>query len=295
MKKLITLVCFLFALTASAQQLNCTVTVNSEKISNANPNTFRTLETAINDFVNRTDWTGQAVKQNERINCSMFITLNSFESNNFSGTIQIQSSRPVLHSTYSTPIFNFNDNNLNFSYVEFESLNFDPNSFNSNLISVVSFYSYIILGLDADTFAPGGGDPFYSTAHQISTVAQPQGGKGWSQSDGNQTRYFLINDLLSSTYKPYRQAMFEYHFEGLDIMADDLQSAKEGIVQSLTTLSQLYNVRPNAFLTRVFFDAKSDEIVSIFSGGPKMPIAEIVDNLNRISPTNSSKWASIKF
>ena len=295
MKKISILFCLFTSLIMSAQQLNCTVTVNSEKISNANPNTFRTLETALNEFVNRTDWTGQSLKQNEKINCSMFITLNSYDSNSFSGTIQIQASRPVLNSTYSTPTFNFNDNNFNFSYIEFESLNFDPNSFNSNLISVVSFYSYIILGLDADTFAPDGGDPFFQTAHQIATVAQPQGGKGWNQGDGNQTRYFLINDLLSSTYKPFRLAMFQYHFEGLDIMADDLSSAKEGIAQSLETLSQLYNVRPNAFLTRVFFDAKSDEIVSIFSGGPKMPITGVVDNLNRISPLNASKWSSIKF
>lgn len=295
MKKLAIFFCLLTGLVSSAQQLNCRVVVNSDKVANANVNTFKTLETALNEFVNRTNWTSETLSQGERINCSMFITIESYDSNNFSATIQVQSSRPIYQSTYSSPVLNFNDKDFSFSYIEFESLNFDPNSYNSNLVSVISFYSYIILGMDADTFAPLGGDKYYETAHQISTVAAPTGGKGWSQGDGNQTRYFLINDLLSSTYKPFRDALYQYHFEGLDLMSSDPATAKEWIVQSVETVGQIYKVRPNAFLTRVFFDAKSDEIVQILSGGPKMPIAEAVDNLNRISPLNSSKWSAIKY
>lgn len=278
-----------------AQELNCTVTVNAEQVGSTNNQVFKTLETALNEFVNRTDWTGQGYKQNERINSSMYINVTGYNSGNFTATIQVQSSRPVFNSTYSSPVLNFNDKDFNFSYTEFQNLTFNPTTFDSNLISVLAFYSYIIIGMDADTFAPEGGGSYLDIAQDIANVAQQSGFKGWAQADGNQNRYFLINDMLAPTFKPFRQAMYEYHFEGLDKMASDLKGAKEGIKGSLKTLQGLYSVRPNAFLTRVFFDAKSDEIVSIFSGGPSIPIADMIESLNTLSPLNSSKWAAIKF
>lgn len=285
----------LFVGMAQAQQLNCTVTVNSNTIANANANTFKTLEKSITEFVNKTDWTGQEYKQNERIDCSIYITLNSYDSNQYSATIQVQSSRPVYNSTYSAPVLNFNDKDFNFNYIEFQTMNFNPGSFDSNLISVLAFYSYMIIGMDGDTFALKGGSDALQKAQEIVDVAQQGGFKGWSQADGNQTRYFLINDMLSNTYSPFRQAMFEYHSEGLDVMSRELTNAKINVENSLKTLGALYAVRPNAFLTRVFFDAKSDEIVSIFSGGPSISAAALMDNLNKISPLNANKWNSIKF
>jgi hypothetical protein len=280
---------------AGAQQLNCTVTVNSDKINNANANTFKTLETSISEFVNKTDWTGEEYKQGERINCSMYITLSSYDSSQYTATIQVQSARPVFNSTYSSPVLNYNDKDFSFKYVEFEALNFSPGTFDSNLVSILSFYSYMIIGMDGDTFDLQGGSKALETAQDIVNVAQQGGYKGWSQADGNQNRYFLINDMLSNTYSPFREAMYQYHAEGLDTMANDLKSAKQKIAESLQTLGKLYQVRPNAYLTRVFFDAKSDEIVSIFSGGPSISITELVDNLNKISPLNTNKWAGIKF
>ena len=285
---------FLYFGTITAQQLNCTVTVNSATITNANLQTFKTLEKSISEFVNKTDWTGEVYKQNERINCSMYITLNSFNSDQYSATIQVQSARPVYNSTYSSPILNFNDKDFSFRYVEFENLIFNPTSFDSNLVSVLAFYSFMIIGMDGDTFSPQGGTGWLEVAQEVANVAQQGGYKGWSQSDGNQTRFFLVNDMLATTFAPFRAAMYQYHFEGLDVMAKDLKSAKENIKLSLSTLSEIYAVRPNAFLNRIFFDAKSDEIVSIFSGGPIVPIADLVDNLNRISPLNTSKWTAIK-
>ncbi|RZJ35357.1 MAG: DUF4835 family protein [Flavobacterium sp.] len=280
--------------TVCAQQLNCTVTVNSATIANANPQTFRTLENSISEFVNKTDWTGEVYKQGERINCSMYITLSSYNTDQYVATIQVQSARPVFNSTYSTPIMNFMDKDFSFKYVEFENLVFNPTSFDSNLVSVLSYYSFMILGMDADTFSPMGGTGFFEIAQEIVNVAQQGGYKGWSQSDGNQNRYFFVNDMLSNTYSPFREAMYQYHYEGLDNMSRDLKTAKENIKASLTTLAQVHSVRPNAFLTRIFFDAKSDELVSIFSGGPAVPIADLVDNLNRISPLNSTKWSNMK-
>ena len=278
----------------SAQQLNCTVIVNADKIGATNNQIFKTLQTSLTEFVNRTDWTGESLPQHEKINCSMFITVNEFNNNNFSASIQIQSARPIFNSTYSSPILNFNDKDFNFTYTEFMPMNFNATSFDSNLLSVVSFYSYVMLGMDADSFSPGSGTDHLETARSILLLAQPSGNKGWNQNDGNQTRYFLISDMLSPTYFSFREAMFQYHYAGLDMMAQDLKMAKENIKMSLQTLSELNNVRPNAFLTRIFFDAKSDEIVSVFSGGPSVPISDLVDNLNTISPLNTSKWSRIR-
>ncbi len=294
MHKIFTIFTVLLFGFANAQQLNCTVIVNADKIGATNNQIFKTLETSLTEFVNRTDWTGEALPQHEKINCSMFITVNEFANNNFSASIQVQSARPVFNSTYSTPILNFNDKDFNFTYTEFMPMNFNPTSFDSNLLSVISFYSYVMLGMDADSFSPGTGTDHLETARNIMLLAQPSANKGWNQNDGNQTRYFLISDMLSPTYFSFREAMFQYHYTGLDTMAQDLKGAKENIKMSLSTLAEMNDVRPNAFLTRIFFDAKSDEIVSIFSGGPSVPISDLVDNLNTISPLNSSKWTRIR-
>ena len=279
---------------SQAQQLNCTVTVNAERLSNANQQVFKTLETSLNEFVNKTDWTRQSVKQNEKINCSMYITISSNNSDEFVATIQVQSSRLVFNSTYASPVFNYNDKDFNFNYTEFESLLFNPSVFESNLVSVMSYYCYIILGMDADTFLPLGGNPYFNVAQNIANVAQQGGYKGWNQMDGPQNRYFLINDMLSPTFNEVRNTSFNYH-AGLDIMNQDLKGAKEKIKASLLNLNKVQAIRSNAFLTRVFFDAKSDEIVSIFSGGPSIQISDLVESLNKTSPMNTSKWALIKF
>ena len=245
--------------------------------------------------MNNTKWTTKTFKNNEKINCVVFITVNSFESNNFDATVQVQSSRPIYNSTYSSPVLNFNDKDFKFRYVEFENMYFNPNSFDSNLISVLAFYANIIIGLDGDTYQNLGGTKYLEVASAIANVAQSSGFDGWIQSEKRNNRYYLINDMLSNTYTPFREAMYQYHFQGMDRMAENLKTAKEKIASSIETLSKVHDVRPNAFLTRVFFDAKVDEIVSVYSGGPNVDIVPLVDRLNRISPLNSSKWSNIKY
>lgn len=294
MNKIVTLLIFLIFGFAQAQQLNCTVTINTERLSNPNQQVFKTLQTSLSEFVNKTDWTGSVLKQNERINCSMYITLSSNNSDQFTGTIQVQSSRLIFNSTYSSPVLNYNDKDFNFRYTEYEPLLFNPTTYDSNLVSVISFYSYLILAMDADTFQMTGGNPYLETAQNIASVAQQGGSKGWSQSDGVQNRYYLINDMTSPMYSDIRQAMFEYH-RGLDGMSLDLKASKEKVKAAIMILGRLNSVKPNAFLTRVFFDAKSDEIVSIFSGGPSIPVGDLTDMLNKVSPLNATKWSQIKF
>lgn len=294
MNKIITFFLLLACGLVQAQQLNCTVTVNSDKLSNANQQVFKTLENSLTEFVNKTDWTGENYKQNEKINCSMYITVLSNNSDQFSCTIQVQSSRPIYNSSYSSPVLNYNDKDFSFRYTEFENMIFNPTAFESNLVSVVSFYSYMILGMDDDTFVLESGNPNFEVAQNISNVAQQSGYKGWSQIDGNQNRYFLISDIMSPSYSEIRKTSFEYH-SGLDVMAKDLKFAKEKIKSSLLNLNKLHALKPNAFLTRVFFDAKSDEILSIFSGGPSIAVADLIESLNKTSPLNSGKWELIKY
>lgn len=295
MHKILSLFALLVFAFSNAQELNCTVSVNADKIGGTNQQVYKTLQKSLADFINKTNWTGQVYKTNERINCTMVININEVAGTTYTGTLQIQASRPVFNSTYSSPILNYNDKEFVFDYTEFQNLTFNPTSFDSNLVSVVSYYAFLIIGMDGDTFALQGGINALETAQEIVSVAATGGYRGWSGSDGQSNRFFLINDMLSPTYLPFREAMYQYHFEGLDGMTKNMKTSKEKVIAAVNKLSELHSVRPNAFLTRVFFDAKADEIVSIFSGGPKTSITELVDNLNRVSPLNAAKWAAIKF
>jgi len=296
MRKLILFLSLSMICFSNAQELNCTVTVNYDKVNNANTQVFKTLQTALNDFMNKTVWTDQTYNQKERINCSIYIIIDSYDnSNNFGATIQVQSSRPIYNSTYSSPIININDKDFLFRYIEFENLIYSPNSYDSNLISVLAFYSYLIIGTDADSFSKNGGSPYFKTAQDIVNLAASSGNKGWTQSDKNQNRYFLINDIIAPNFSAYRETFYSYHFEGLDTMTTDLKASKENIKQSILKISSLFNVRPSAYVIRTFFDAKSDEIVSIFSGGPNIQIDDLVDKLNNVSPTNATKWSKIRY
>ncbi len=295
MRKYLSLLVFLSVFMSQSQELNCKVVVDYSKLAATNSQVFKNLQLSLNDFVNKTAWTDKKFEQNERIDCSIFITLNGYDSNQFDATIQVQSSRTIFNSTYSSPILNINDKDFSFRYIEFEALNYNPNSFDSNLMSVIAFYANIIIGIDAESFSVEGGNQYFEAAQNIVNQAAQGGYKGWNQSDGGiQNRYFLISDLVSSTYKPYRDAMLEYHFNGLDGMATDLKTSKQNIITSINTLSQLNAVRPNSYLSRLFFDAKADEIVSIFSGGPSVEIKDLVDSLNKISINNTLKWSKIK-
>ena len=283
-----------FALSLKAQELNCTVTVNSDQVSQTNQQIFRTLERSLSDFVNKNKWTNRTYQENERINCQMFITITKFDSNRFEGNIQIQSSRPVYNTSYDSSIFNYKDNDLNFEYIEFQPLVFNPNVFDSNLVSVVSYYAYIILGLDADTFALEGGTDSFRKAQQITTQAQGSNYSGWDQ-NSDRSRFELVDNLMSNTYREYRIAMYNYHRKGLDILGDNNSTGKQVIAGTMKLFETMINRRPNAFLIQTFFDAKADEIQNIFSDGPKVDIVELKEILNDIAPTYSGTWKDIKY
>ena len=227
---LILLFSLLFANYISSQELNSTITVNADQVNQTNRQIFVTLERALNDFVNKSQWTNRVYNENERVNTRMFITVTDYASDRFSANIQIQSSRPVFNTSYESPVFNYKDNQFNFQYLEFQPLVYNPNVFDSNLVGVISYYVYIILGLDADTFALEGGTEFYKKAQQIVTQAQGSNFSGWRQTaSDNRTRFELVDNLLSNTFREYRIAMYNYHRKGLDILGDNNSTGKQVI------------------------------------------------------------------
>ncbi|GLU44500.1 DUF4835 family protein [Allomuricauda sp. NBRC 101325] len=283
------------SITVSAQELNCTVTVNSDQVNQTNQQIFRTLERSLNDFVNKSKWTNREYRENEKVNARMFITVTQYESDRFEANIQIQSSRPVFNTSYESPIFNYKDNAFNFQYQEFQPLVYNPNSFDSNLVGVISYYVYIILGLDADTFSLEGGNDYYRRAQNIVTQAQSSSYSGWSQDTGDRTRFELVDNLLSNSFREYRIAMYNYHRKGLDVMADNNSTGKQIIAGSLRLFEGLISRRPNAFLIQTFFDAKSEEIQNIFSDGPKVDVVKLKETLNKVAPFYSSTWNKINY
>ncbi|MGY8914626.1 MAG: type IX secretion system protein PorD [Flavobacteriales bacterium] len=292
---LLAICCTLLSISLYAQELNCTITINSDQVGQTNQQIFKTLERSLNDFVNKSKWTNKVYKERERVNARMFITVSEYESNRFKASIQLQSSRPVFNTSYESPVFNYKDNQFNFEYIEFQPLVYNENVFDSNLVGVVSYYVYIMLGLDADTFALEGGNDFFRKAQNIVTQAQGSSFTGWSQSSSERTRFELVDNLLSNTFREYRIAMYNYHRKGLDILADNNSTGKQVIAGTMRLMETMVKRRPNAFLIQTFFDAKSEEIKDIFSDGPKMDIVQLKETLTRIAPFYSNTWNEIKY
>jgi hypothetical protein len=296
MRRFCLLVAIFTSIYGSSQDLNCAVVVNAQQTGNENVQVFKTLEKQLNEFVNNTRWTSKTFKTHERIQCSMIITVQDYQTDTFQASIQVQSARPIHNSSYTSTVYNFNDKDFNFKYLEYQNLNFSANQFESNLISVIAFHVYMILGMDADTFELNGGDAYYKQARDIVNYSQQTNSKGWAPPSGSdQTRNVLITNILSPTFKEFRSVLFAYHLQGMDLMAKDIKEGKIAVANALTQFESLHKSRPNSFLVRVFFDAKADEITDLFIDGPPMEITNLVSTLNRVAPMYSRKWRNIKF
>ena len=284
----------LFSFFSFSQVLDCKVSVNADMIDQTNSQIFETLEMELNEFINKTSWVNIRSEDYNRINCTMLITIENYANNEFQANLQIQSSRPVFGSTYATPLLNRKDDNFNFSYQEFESLNFNPNNTNTSLVSLISYYVFVILGIDADSFALFGGDPYYVQARKIVDLSQTNRFSGWKQSENKTNRYWLIDQLSTNPFSLFRQAFYDYHINGLDLMVNQPELGKQTISKSIADLKSLSESRPNSLVVQLFFDTKSDEVVQIFSGGPSFDTSHLKKDLNRVAPFFSAKWVRIK-
>ena len=294
MRRILLFLIFLSSITISSQELNCQVTVNFDQVSGSNRQVFTTLETAISEFVNQKKWTDKTVKSQERINCAMNIIITKRDNNTFEGSIQIQSTRPVYGTSYETPVLNIRDNDFNFKYNEFDQFIYNPTRFDSNLISTIVFYTYIILGVDADSFALNGGETYLKEAENVTLQAQQSGLAAWSNQVGVQNRFQMIDNLLSPGLNQFRSVIYNYHRKGLDELTGDAKIAKQSLENSIITLDRLFNKVIGNPLLRLFFDAKADEIVNLYSDGPNTRSKQrLIAVLQKISPNNSSKWRKI--
>ncbi len=281
--------------TVQSQELNALITINSDKVQSSNKQVYETLQKSLTEFINEKQWTNKKFKEQERINCAFTIIINEQNGNNFSASLQIQSTRPVYNSTYATPILNINDTNFNFRYNEFDPLIFNPNTYDSNLISMVAFYVYTILGVDADTFALKGGTTYLKKAENVMLQAQSSGETGWQNQVGKQNRFALIDNLLSSKFTTLRNIYYNYHRKGFDVFSDDKKNAKVIIEQNVIALEKLHNITIGNYMIRVFLDAKSDEIVSVFSDDrPTNNQQKMIGVLESIAPTYKDKWKKIQ-
>ena len=284
----------LFSCFSFAQVLDCKVSVNADLVDQTNSQIFETLEMELNEFINATSWVDIRSEDYNKINCTMLITIENYANNEFQANLQIQSSRPVFGSTYATPLLNRKDDDFNFSYQEFESLNFNPNNTNTSLVSLISYYVFVILGVDADSFALFGGDPYYVQARKIVDLSQTNRFSGWKQSENKTNRYWLIDQLSTNPFSLFRQAFYDYHLNGLDVMVNQPEVGKQTISKSISDLKSLSESRPNSLVVQLFFDTKSDEVVQIFSGGPSFETSQLREDLNRVAPFFSAKWAEIR-
>ncbi|AOW16756.1 DUF4835 domain-containing protein [Polaribacter vadi] len=296
MRKLVFLFSFVFfTISTNSQELNCLVNINYEQVSGSNLQVFKTLETALTEFINQTKWTNRVVQTEERVDCAMNIIITSRNDNTFTSSIQIQSTRPVYGSSYQTPVLNLRDSDFTFKYNEFDPLIYNKNSFDSNLISTIVFYVYTILGVDADTFSEYGGQAELEEAQNVMLQAQQSNLASWQNVIGKQNRFLLIDNLLAPKLKVFRDILYDYHIKGLDNFGTNKEFAKQTIEDSVLKVENIFNKTVGNYLIRLFFDAKADEIVNIYADGPRTRNAiNLVESLKKISPNNNSKWRNIE-
>lgn len=295
MKKFLILVFIIFFThLLTAQELMANVQINSQQMGGSNQQVYKTLEKSLRDFVNNTSWTGKKLQNFEKIKCNFAIVVSEREGNTFKGNIVVQAVRPVFSSTYESPLLNINDNKFTFEYLENENLIFNERQFSGkNLIDVISFYVYLILGYDADSFQVSGGQQWFAKAQQISQNAQNQKFDGWSQVEGPRSRGSLINGIVNPTNNALRNTFYTYHRMGLDNMnSQDQSKPKKAIADALLQLKYYENNFQMNYPVNLFTDTKSDEIFSIFDGGnnSSIKITELKQLMMTLSPKNSDKW-----
>lgn len=299
MKKLLTILFSFGILTTSvkSQELRCSVQFSTQQIPGSNKQVFQTLQTSINEFLNTRAWTDYSFANNERIECSMLFNIQSYSGDQFKGTLQIQVRRPVYNSSYNTVLMNYVDNDLDFTYVEYQPLEFSETAHLSNLTSILAFYANIILGFDFDSFGLKSGTEFFQKAEKIVINAQNAPEKGWrsGESTSRKNRYWLINSVLNEEYSPVREFLYLYHRRGLDMMFEKTIEARSNIAESLVLLQEVHQRRPDPFMhfLQVILDAKSDEFVNVFQESMDDEKRRVINILNQIDPSHTDKYRQI--
>jgi hypothetical protein len=295
-RRLVTLIIYVVAtiLPTVAQELNCKVTVDYSQVQGTATSVFKSLESAISDYINTRKWTDTNISSNEKIDCNLFITIKGYNEPTMSGDFQIQSSRPVYNSGYTTTLINYKDNKIEFDYREGEPLVFSETTFENNLTALLNFYAYLVLGIDFDSFALQGGEPYYRKAWQTVQMAQSAGESGWRAYDDNRNRGALLALFTEPTTACFRNLIYNYHRKGLDEMSVNAAKGRAAITASLDDLQKLYEVAPMSVGLALFRDSKLDELVNIYTRGQQEERNRASRLLGNIYPTENDRLDMIK-
>lgn len=301
-KVIAALVIMCFVNRTMAQELNCNVEIMHDRVQNTDPKVFQSLKRALTEFLNTRKWTSDNYKPNERIDCNFMLNLTEKSGENtYKATLNIQASRPVFNTNYSTSIVNFIDREITFKYDETQVFNFDdnrvtgPDELVSNLTAVFAYYSYLIIGFNYDSFAPKGGSEYLKRAQNIVNNA-PEGKAiaGWKAADGNRNRYWIIDQLLSPRFEAVRTFWYDFHRLGLDVMSQKPEDARKKMLGSVPALAKVANENPSSILFQFIFGAKSLEFINVLNMTPAAERKDYVDQLSKMDVPNSAKYKSIK-
>jgi len=284
----------LLSLFVHAQDVSCKVQIISQQVSNTDKSIFTEMEKSIFEFINNTKWTTDIIQINERIECNLVINIKEQVGvDEFKATAQIQSSRPIFNTSYNSTMFNYMDEDWTFKYITNQPLEFNENETRSNLTSLIAYYVYIMVGLDYDSYSPLGGTPYFQKARNIVNNAQTQTGKGWKAFDGTRNRFILVDNYLDNNFKPLRQAIYTYHRGGMDVLSQNAENGRAEIKDMLPTLVKLAKDRPNSMALNIFFIAKNEELVKLFSKALPNEKQNIIQMLSECDPGNTSKYQDI--
>jgi hypothetical protein len=279
---------------AIGQEFRCNVSVSSSRVEGTYKQVFESMRTDIYEFMNNRKWSDNVFTTDERIECTIFIQITEqVSSDEFKGTIQVQMNRPIFNSSYNSPLLNIKDNDLQFRYVEFQPMEFDETSNSNPLTNILAYYANVILGFDYDTYSPLGGSAYFQKARDIVNRSQNAREKGWRAFEGNFNRFWLIENLTNKAYGPFRELLYRYHRLGLDVMAEKPDIGRSEIADALKNMQRVYRSKPDTYVNRIFFDAKSDELVNIFSKGSTDEKGRVMVILTECDPSNTGKYEKI--
>lgn len=295
MRKILSLLIYaLLAASAAAQELNCRVEVNSDKITGTNKSVFTTLQEAITSYMNDTKFTAAQYSPIEKIECTLFFTIKEYDGDKMTGDIQVQATRPAYNASYTTNLINFRDSKVEFTYSEGEPLTFNETNMESQLTAILNFYAYMIIAIDTDSFAPRGGEAAWDRVKTIVQQAQSSGETGWRAFDDNKNRAAVLGAYTDPSTQQLRDMVYKYHREGIDQMSVSPDKGRAAITESLETLKKIYNVAPMSVGLSMFRDSKLDELVNVYTKGSQEERDRVVEILSSLYPTDQDRIQKIK-
>lgn len=294
LKYMAVLLGMLFPTFLSAQELNCVVEVNAQKIEGGSKSVFQSLQEAMTEYMNETKFSNATFSNNEKIDCRLFLTVSEYNDDRITGDLQVQLSRPVYNSTYTTTLFNFKDNRISFEYREGEPLIFNSTTIDNNLTAILNYYAYLFLAIDFDSFSLNGGDPFYEKAASVVQQAQSFGEIGWKAFEDPKNRSGVLNSFTSPSTSAYRQMLYDYHRKGLDEMVTSPDKGRASITSSLNAIEKVYKADPMSAALSIFRDSKLDELVNVYSKSPQQERESVYKLLQPIYPSENERLDKIR-